>query len=75
MSSSIEIVSDNSDEVKKALKDQISTALEACGLQAEGYAKMLCPVDTGNLRNSLTHDQIDEYTEAIGTNVDYAAYV
>lgn len=46
---------DNSAEVLKSLEGQIDVALEAVGLQAEGYAKLKCPVDTGRLRNSLTH--------------------
>lgn len=46
---------DNSDEVLAALKDQMSVALEAIGQKAEGYAKGLCPVDTGRLRNSISH--------------------
>ena len=41
--------------VLKSLEGQIDVALEAVGLQAEGYAKLKCPVDTGRLRNSLTH--------------------
>ena len=50
-------------------------ALEIIGGKAESYAKRLCPVDTGNLRNSITHEQFDESTEVIGTNVEYAPYV
>ena len=50
-------------------------ALEIIGGKAETYAKMMCPVDTGNLRNSITHAQYDEDTEVIGTNVEYAPYV
>ena len=50
-------------------------ALEVIGGKAEGYAKALCPVDTGRLRNSITHQQMDENTEVIGTNVEYAPYV
>ena len=50
-------------------------ALEIIGGKAESYAKKLCPVDTGNLRNSITHQQMDENTEVIGTNVEYAPYV
>ena len=65
---------DNSDKFIDALMDKLPVALEACGLQGEGYAKMLCPVDTGNLRNSITHDA-DQTTAYIGTNVEYAAYV
>ena len=51
------------------------TALEIIGGKAETYAKRLCPVDTGRLRNSITHQQYDDHTEVIGTNVEYAPYV
>lgn len=62
--------------VEAALPGAIERALEAVGLQAEGYAKMLCPVDTGRLRNSITHrTETSEQKEYIGTNVEYAAYV
>lgn len=50
-------------------------ALEIIGGKAESYAKKLCPVDTGRLRNSITHQQYDEHTEVIGSNVEYAPYV
>lgn len=50
-------------------------ALELIGGKAESYAKKLCPVDTGRLRNSITHQQYDDNTEVIGTNVEYAPYV
>lgn len=49
------VTTDNADEVKKASEEAILKALEAIGLQAESYAKLLCPVDTGLLRNSITH--------------------
>lgn len=45
----------NKDLVLKATQEQIEAALEAIGIQAEGYAKLLCRVDTGLLRNSITH--------------------
>lgn len=67
---------DNSREVLAALDAALLRGLEKCGLVAEGYAKKLCPVDTGNLRNSITH-MVDEREPAaiIGTNNEYAAYV
>ncbi|MBR6171572.1 MAG: HK97 gp10 family phage protein [Eubacterium sp.] len=46
---------DNSDEVNKALEQAVEKSLEECDLLAEGYAKTLCQVDTGLLRNSVTH--------------------
>ncbi len=69
-------LTDNSKEALAAMEEAALRALEKCGLVAEGYAKKLCPVDTGNLRNSITH-QVDEAkkTAYVGTNSEYAAYV
>lgn len=67
---------DNSDEVLEALKDQVVRALARCGEQAEGYAKDLCPVDTGQLRNSISHVVDDgENAVYIGTALEYGTYV
>ena len=69
-------ITDNSGLVKDELESAILLALEKCGLTAECYAKLLCPVDTGNLRNSITH-QVDDGEQAvyIGSASEYAAYV
>ena len=67
---------DNSKEVSADIKSALLRGLETCGLVAEGYAKKLAPVDTGNLRNSITHEVDDgEPAVYIGTNVEYAPYV
>ena len=67
---------DNSEAVLEALRAAALRALERCGLQAEGYAKDLTPVDTGNLRNSITHQVSENGREVyIGTNMEYAPYV
>ena len=70
------IFNDYSDEVLEAFDEACLRALERCGLQAEGYAKDLCPVDTGALRNSISH-KVDSGEPAayIGTNQGYAAYI
>ena len=65
---------DNSPTFKAAKNGQLPPALEAVGLQAEGYAKLQCPVDTGRLRNSISH-AVDGDTAYIGTIVEYAPYV
>ena len=67
---------DNSKEVSEDIKAALLRGMETCGLVAEGYAKKLAPVDTGNLRNSITHEVDDgEQAAYIGTNVEYAPYV
>ena len=67
-------VDDHSDEVKAALAEAKERALEAIGLAAEGYAKLRTPVDTGRLRNSISH-AVSGDSAYIGTNVEYAPYV
>ena len=65
---------DNTDEVLAALEKAKSRGLESIGLTAEGHAKKETPVDTGRLRNSISHATDDE-AAYIGTNVEYAPYV
>lgn len=67
-------LTDNSAHFKEAMEEAKLRVLEECGLVAEGYAKRLCPVDTGRLRNSISH-QVDGGSAYIGTNVEYAPYV
>ena len=55
MQMEINVTTDNTELIKNATREAVIRALEAVGLQAEGYAKRLCPVDTGLLRNSITH--------------------
>ena len=48
-------IKDHSDEVLKALKENVGLGLEAIGVDAQGHAVRDCPVDTGRLRNSITY--------------------
>ncbi len=65
---------DNSAQIKAAFEAAKARGLEKVGLQAEGYAKKLCKVNTGRLRNSISH-AVKGDDVYIGTNVEYAAYV
>jgi len=59
MSIDVKIKADNSKEVLEELNNKIAIALEICGGEAEKYAKQNLTdnksVDTGRLRNSITH--------------------
>ena len=67
---------DYSDEVLEAFNEGCLRALERCGLQAEGYAKDLCTVDTGALRTSISHKVVEsEPATYIGTNAEHGGYV
>lgn len=72
----LKVVADHTDEVLEALGTAIARGMEAIGIEAESDAAAICPVDTGRLRNSITHT-IDNGGKAaiIGTNVEYAIYV
>mgnify|MGYP002623685096 CR=1 FL=1 len=65
----------NRAEVEQELERKIQRAAEIIGGMAESYAKGYAPVDTGNLRNSISHTTEDDgHTVVIGTNVQYAPY-
>ena len=65
---------DNSGAVLSEMAKSVAVALEAIGLQAENYAQINAPVDTGRLRDNITHI-VDDHSVTIGTNVEYAPYV
>ena len=67
---------DNSKLVKQASRQAIERALEAIGLSAQRHAASICPVDTGNLRNSISHKvDVGDNAVYIGSDVFYAGYV
>lgn len=65
---------DNSNEVISLFQKAKHRGLEAIGLAAEGHAKKITPVDTGRLKNSISH-ATDGEAAYIGSNVEYAPYV
>lgn len=72
----IEIRADNARQIEDAIDRALAAALEEVGLVCEGYAKRLCPVDTGRLRNSITHIvRPSEKSAYVGTNVEYGPYI
>lgn len=67
------------DTVVKEITEKVLDALEVSGKLIEDSAKALCPVDTGNLRGSITHSDPERTSFGaevkIGTNVEYAPYI
>lgn len=64
--------------VSKASHEAMINAAISIGMTVAGYAQDLCPVDTGRLRDSITHaynDDNEQVTLLVGTNVEYAPYV
>lgn len=67
---------DNSLKIKEASKSAIAKALAEIGGECETYAKKDCPVDTGNLRNSIAFQvEMSENAVYVGARTNYAAYV
>lgn len=56
-------LTDNTELVKQATAAAVERGLEVVGIEVEGRAKLICttrygensPIDTGRLRNSITH--------------------
>ena len=48
-------ITDNSQQMQADLARAIERALESVGMAAQAYATLLCRVDTGRLRNSITY--------------------
>lgn len=67
-------ITDNSDKFLSALESQIKSALSEIADKAVESAKANCPVDTGNLRDSITYKQ-ENGTLTVGTDVEYGKYV
>lgn len=74
-----ELVEDNIPSIENEVEACVGRALEMIGLQAEKHAKEALTrqgaVDTGRLRNSVTHQVISENAVAVGTSVEYAPYI
>lgn len=67
-------VTSRASEVLRALDDQIEDALRDCGEEVVKKAKDYCPVDTGNLRDSIDYD-VDDGVLTVKSDVEYAPYV
>jgi HK97 gp10 family phage protein len=65
-------------EISKNVETEIEQALVNSALIVERDAKLNCPVDSGRLRQSITHRLIDEGSNSVaevGTNVKYGKMV
>jgi HK97 gp10 family phage protein len=65
---------DKTAAVAKAVANSVPKALLGAALIVEGAAKGLSPVDTGNLRGSITHVVETDHAK-VGTNVEYSIWV
>ena len=66
-------MTDFTQEISEGIQLAIRRALVRIGLECESYAKDLCHVITGRLRNSITN-HVEGDAVYIGTNVEYAPF-
>lgn len=72
----VKLTNDNVKQILGATNEAINNALEIIGNMAADYAAGLAPVDTGNLKNSITSEVSQgEKAVYVGTNVEYAPSV
>lgn len=78
--SSVKIIKTNVKEILDSLNsDQLGRAVMAGAYVIESAAKMLTPIDTGNLVNSIatelvSSDDVSAFSQ-VGTGVEYALHV
>lgn len=69
-------ITDMTEAVKAATKEQLVQALNRIGLKMTDYARKLCPVDTGALSRSIQYEvDAEELSVTLGSNSEYATYV
>jgi HK97 gp10 family phage protein len=67
-------------KLRKACPEAAKKAITKAALLVEKEAKLKCPVDTGRLRSSITHEITEEMGgnangAVVGTNVEYSEHV
>lgn len=75
MAMRIILTENRAEELKAELSRAKKAALTAVGQQAGKNVRQITPVDTGRLKNSITHRLQGDSAVAIGTNVEYSTYV
>lgn len=65
----------NLGEFEDEVVNNISGLLNNWGFELSEYAKRICPVNYGQLRDSIGYEIPDALTLVVGTNVKYAPYV
>jgi len=61
--------------LQRALERHAEDRLRIVGEFCTGAAKLLAPVDEGNLRSSIDFDQPNPFTVRVGASANYAAFV
>ncbi len=66
---------DNTKKFLEVAGQKVQAGLVKATLLVERDAKEMCPVDTGTLRRSITHEFNSPTEAVVGSNIEYAPYV
>lgn len=69
------ITEDNTEKFFKEVSSMVSSNLKKATALVERDAKEFCPVLTGTLERSITHEFPNEHTAIVGSNIEYAPHV
>lgn len=69
------ISKDNTKKFMEIAGQKVHRGLVQATLLVERDAKILCPVKTGTLKRSITHEFLEENFAIVGSNVEYASHV
>lgn len=61
--------------ILKEFRDQVRAIVRKTAFLVEGRAKILAPVDTGFLQNSITTSALSEATYVVAVGAEYGIYV
>jgi HK97 gp10 family phage protein len=62
------------DKMISSLNINTDQAISSIAFQVEGEAKLLSPVKTGALKNSIHTEKVEENTYIVGDGVEYGIY-
>lgn len=65
----------NPERVINATERRLRKVLKLMAIKVQTDAKILCLVDTGNLRKSIVKEVLSSKHARVGTNVEYALHV
>lgn len=71
----VRIVYNHLPKLGRELPPKCNQTVQKAALKCETYAKDVCPVDTGALRNSIEAHSVDANTWEIAPHTEYAIYV
>ncbi len=66
---------DRTQRITAEILRKIGTAVRKAAFDVEAKAKVLSPVDTGALRNSIQAHRVDDLNAEIAVGVDYGLFV